>query len=70
MPVLSARVPSRLLPTLNVELLQFGLSSTAEIVDVDGDETFVDIVGPLGKAGEAVTRAGGEIVAWVDKVRK
>jgi hypothetical protein len=70
MPVLSATIPAQRLATLNIELLQFGLSSDAEVIEVDGDRVFVDIVGPIGKAGEAVTRAGGEIVAWVDKVRR
>lgn len=70
MPVLSATIPAQRLSTLAIELLQFGLGSDAEVIDQDGDTVFVDIVGPLGKAGEAVTRAGGQIVAWVDKVRR
>lgn len=70
MPVLSARIPARDIPRLNIELLQFGLSSNAELIDLDGPDAYVDIVGPLGKSGEAVTRAGGEILDFVDKVRR
>jgi hypothetical protein len=69
MPVLSATIPSQRLSTLAIELLQFGLGTNAEVIDQEGNTVFVDIVGPIGKAGEAVTRAGGEILTWVDKVR-
>lgn len=70
MPVLSARIPVRDVPTLGIELLQFGLSSDAELIDIEDGEAYIDIVGPLGKAGEAVTRAGGVILDFVDKVRR
>jgi hypothetical protein len=70
MPVLSGTIPSNRLSTLSIELLQHGLSSDAEVIDQEGDTVFVDIVGPIGKAGAALNRAGGEILTFVDKVRR
>lgn len=70
MPVLSGTIPSNRLSTLSIELLQHGLSSDAEVIDQEGDTVYVDIVGPIGKAGAALNRAGGEILTTVDKVRR
>lgn len=69
MPVLTGRIPANRESVLAIELLQHGLESEATVVKREGGQVEVEIVGPLGKAGAALNKAGGSILYFAEKVK-
>jgi hypothetical protein len=66
--ILSVSIPASQESHLAVELLQHGLSLTAEVVDRSDDTVFVDVVGDPYKTLRASLRAGATPLAYVGKV--
>lgn len=68
MSVLSFSIPASQESHFAIELLQHGLSLTAEVVDREGDTVFIDVVGDPYKTLRAGLRAGATPLAYVGKV--